>query len=253
MCLFNNKRAYIISGMSSNSGRFPVSKGGVYELSPYYVSYRMDNLVFDELSSSFKGLGANSNSIINLQDKGPVDTIPLPPVNNLESDLLYMGPGPNSSAWALLKKQQEEFYVMRNMNGNLSSPYKNPSLRCDTLDLDLKMLHAEKWASNRNNNIVYFVRGNIIYSCNLDANYQEKVQMELPVGERVSYMEQVKLNSSTKTFDHIVVATYDENNYKVYLFNVQAGNLQSNPEVLKGTGKVGDVVYVYNTTSSDMP
>lgn len=66
-------------------------------------------------------------------------------------------------------------------------------------------------------------------------------------------MEQVKLNSSTKTFDHIVVATYDENNYKVYLFNVQAGNLQSNPEVLKGTGKVGDVVYVYNTTSSDMP
>ena len=253
VCLFNNKRAYIISGMSSNSGRFPVSKGGVYELSPYYVSYRMDNLVFDELSSSFKGLGANSNSIINLQDKGPVDTIPLPPVNNLESDLLYMGPGPNSSAWALLKKQQEEFYVMRNMNGNLSSPYKNPSLRCDTLDLDLKMLHAEKWASNRNNNIVYFVRGNIIYSCNLDANYQEKVQMELPVGERVSYMEQVKLNSSTKTFDHIVVATYDENNYKVYLFNVQAGNLQSNPEVLKGTGKVGDVVYVYNTTSSDMP
>lgn len=253
VCLFNNKQAYIIGGMTSNSGRFPTPKEGVYELSPYKVVYIRDYPVFDELSSSFKGLGANSNAIINLQDKGPVDTIPLPPVNNLESDLLYMGPGPNSSVWALLKKKQEEFYVMRNMEGNLRSPYKNPSLRCDTLDLDLKMLRAEKWASSRNNNIVYFAQRNVIYSCNLDAKYREKVQVELPVGEAVSYMEQVKLDNIDKVFDHIIVATHDGTNYKVYLFNVQAGNLQPNPEILEGTGKVGDVVYVNNTTCSDMP
>ena len=41
----------------------------------------------------------------------------------------------------------------------------------------------------------------------------------------------------------LAVATFDGSRYKVYLYNIQAGNLQADPEILEGEGKVGALIY----------
>ena len=45
-----------------------------------------------------------SSSVVNFKEKGAVDSLTYPRVSNLDADLLYIGPGPSNSGWALLKK-----------------------------------------------------------------------------------------------------------------------------------------------------
>lgn len=89
----NNGKAHVIYGMSANSGRFGIADSEDYQLSPYRVYGYRNPLCFDEESSSFLAISGYDGSIEYFSDLGAVDTLVYPPVNNLEADLLYMGPG----------------------------------------------------------------------------------------------------------------------------------------------------------------
>ena len=69
-----------------------------------------------------------SSSVVNFKEKGAVDSLTYPRVSNLDADLLYIGPGPSNSGWALLKKRQTDTCLMYNLEvNNAYSPYNNPA------------------------------------------------------------------------------------------------------------------------------
>ena len=70
-----------------------------------------------------------SSSVVNFKEKGAVDSLTYPRVSNLDADLLYIGPGPSNSGWALLKKRQTDTCLMYNLEvNNAYSPYNNPAV-----------------------------------------------------------------------------------------------------------------------------
>lgn len=254
--LVNAGKLYTINGITANSGRFGMPKTGNYQLAPYHVyNYPRYPLLYDETSASFCTCNTTADALISFSDKGQVDSIPLPPVNNLDADLLFMGATSGKCAYALIKKRQQDMYCMMYINAQCASPYKNPVLNCDTLDNTLGILKADKWATNTVNHIIYFAQGNMLYSCNIDNSYREDPQFTFPVNETVTYMRHLTYNNFSDpdmSFDHLVVASYDGTNYKVYLFNLQAGNLQPNPMILEGQGKVGALVYIDGTGGTQL-
>ena len=63
-------------------------------------------------------------------------------------------------------------------------------------------------------------------------------------------MRHLKLNDTANpenNFSYLVVATCLNDKYKVYLYNIQAGNLQNSPQIMEGEGKVGGVIYINNS------
>ncbi len=247
----NAGKIYTIYNMMVNSGRFGEPKAGSYELSSFRVhNDMMGPLLYDKNTSSFCTADAYSNELFLFSDDGPIDSISLPSVNQMNADLLFMGPTSNNCAYALMKKKQEDMYLMLNLNANCTSPYKNPIQTCDTLDNNLGILNADKWATNLSNHIIYYAQGNSIYSCNIDGGYQERQQVMLPVDENITYMRHLVYNdydNMENSFDYIAVASYDGNDYKVYLYRLQAGNLQPDPQILEGKGKVGALIYIAGT------
>lgn len=131
---------------------------------------------------------------------------------------------------------------------NAYTPYNNPAKKCDTLidDGTKGLLQADFWASSQNNNIIYFSKEHEIRSCNIDANYVEKNQRTLPSGETVTYMRHLK--TSDGKVNKLAVATFDGSRYKVYLYDIQAGNLRNDPEILEGEGRVGAMIYINGMT-----
>ena len=254
-CLINNGRMHTITANSSNSGRFGIAKTGNYKLSPYMVNcYPGNPLVYDEISSSFCRVVSSNSELVNLSDEGSVDTISLPPVNNLDADLLFMGMGTSQKVWALMKKKNADMYVLQNLQGN-QRDFKNPTNSCDTIDSNLKICHANKWAPNLDNDIIYFNQGNVVYSCNINAQYQEKEQVAFSAGEEITYMRHLKYNDTANpenNFSYLVIATYSNGSYKVYLYNIQAGNLQNSPQIMEGEGKVGGVIYINNNPLAEL-
>lgn len=256
LCFINNGLAHSIYGMSGNSGRFGNPAAGDYKLAPFRTYNSLCGpLCYDEKSSSFVAVNTMNGSIETFKDNGPEAGKDYPPVNKLNADLMYMGPGPSATAWALLKKKQEETYLMYNFDlMAVYMPYNNPAKSSDVLDGGLKLLQADKWASSQDNNIIYFACGNKIYSCNIDGGYMEKEQATIPDGEitYMCYMKYSIYNNADASFNKLAVAVFDGKNYKVYLYDVFAGNLESDPQILEGEGKVGALIYINGTRKTEL-
>ena len=116
--LMNDGKAHYIYNMSSNSGRFGVALPGNYQLYPNWTYGFRQPLCFDKTSDSFVAINAMSSSVVNFKEKGAVDSLTYPRVSNLDADLLYIGPGPSNSGWALLKKRQTDTCLMYNLEVN---------------------------------------------------------------------------------------------------------------------------------------
>ena len=253
--MVNDGKMYGLSGFTSNSGRFGAPIIGDYKLSSFRIYDGLyDPLLYDENSCSFCTASASGNELQLFDDKGAVDSTPLPPVNNMDANLLFMGPTSNYQAYALMKKKKGDTYLMLKLSTACSSPYKNPIQSCDTLRYDLGIIQADLWASNTANHIIYYAQGNKIYSCNIDADYQETDDPTiLPAGEEITYMRHLTYTdykAPQNNFNYLAAASYDGNNYKVYLFKLHAGRLQANPTILEGKGKVGALIYINGNNST---
>lgn len=251
----NNGQVYTISTSVTNSGRFGEPKRGNYKLAPYrvFASY-YSPLFFDELSSSFctAASSTTNNTIQYFNDNNRE----LPSVNNMDADLLFMGPRGtfnNCNAWALMKKKHEDKYLMLKLNARCTTPYNTPLLSVDTIDSDLRIIKAEKWVTNLDDDFIYFIQDGVLYSCNINANYREDPQIEIPEGETVTWMRHLQIDTDAKAFNHLAIATYNGSEYKIYLYNLQAGNLKPNPDIIKGEGKVGAVMYFNPDDATPLP
>ena len=247
--LVNFNQLYSIYGMSSNSGRFGESMIGDYKLSKHFACNDFAGpIFFDEKSSSFCTATAAGSNIIYYKDNKTEC-----PSNQMDMDLLYMGSA-YKNHWAIGKNKTSGSYLLLKLNPMAAyAGYSDVIISCQEISKEKGIIQATHWAVNQNNNIIYFNKDNVIYSCNIDANLAEAEQFKVPEGEEVTYMRNLDYKNWSNhdaDFNLFVLATYDGEHYKVYLFDIQAGNLYGEPEILSGTGKVGALVYVDKNNST---
>lgn len=112
----------------------------------------------------------------------------------------------------------------------------------------LSLLKSEIRAQNQDNDIIYFVKDNQVYSCHLET-FEERIQStDLSAGETITYMEYAKFmqpyNDTSKWFDYLMVGTKSDKGYKLYFHPIQAGTLQSAVKVFEGEGEIKRAVYI---------
>lgn len=250
--LVNGGGLYSIYAMSSNTGKFGLPKLGDHRLSEHAIFVTGTGvtpvpLFFDEISSSFCTGNSFGDELVSLSNT-PIAGLakPVPSVNNMGADLLYLDRDKLGRIYALVKKGEHNL-MLRMLAYYVNRRTNNPVYQCDTLNADSPLLTADYRAMNRSNTIIYFSKGNTIYSCNMDNNYEVREQDIIPEGEEITWMEQVSFEYNylpNTRFNHLCVATYKAGKYKLYYYNLQAGNLVKNPEFVEGQGRVGAVRYV---------
>ena len=248
--LLNANKAYSIYGMVPGSGRFGEAKtGDNYSLSDYVAGHQFtDPIFFDENSSSFCTADSYGGNLIYFKDSQTDCSS-----NNMGIDLLFMQSGANKD-WAIARTKEKGKLQLLELNPKAAQrPYKDLITACTELKTSSLLGKADNWATNQSNNIIYHANGNKIYSCNIDADLSEQLEYTLSADEKVTYMRNLSFKNSkepSSNFNVLAVATVKGNQYKVYLFDIQAGSLVGEPEILVGEGEVGAIIYIDNTNSS---
>ncbi|MBR1463308.1 MAG: hypothetical protein IJ604_08055 [Prevotella sp.] len=221
--------------------QFIIKSLGDYRLSTFHhCSHATLPILFDEKTSSFCTVSRNSPNLDFFADGTPSS-------KNLNMDMIYLGGKSTTAtsqgdvALAVMKGKGTNDYQLFTLNGYPSSVSRNPVQQTSALNSNLQMLQAEHLALNQNNNIIYFEKNNKLYACNLDNQTENELDVVIPVGEEVTYMEFLKyspygLNDSW--FDYLVIATAKNGNYKVYLHPVSAAIVLPAEKTFEGKGRV---------------
>lgn len=236
--LLNDGKIYSIRTVGNSATSFfsdPLL--GTYKLSPNKaVSYYWQPLMYDETSSSFCTYSTIDNYIQFYKD------LPSFKLNYLDADLLFFNHRKmvNSPEWAfaLLKSKTSKEYYMYKFN-SLPGRKKPVVIQVDTLKEDKRMFHAERYAYTKSYNQVFFTSGNDIWSCDF-ADYSEKKQISVPQGESITLIETLvpEVAAGTVAPVYFVLATQIGDKYKLYIYNIQAGNIADLVSIYEGTGKV---------------
>lgn len=245
-----------ISRYSPYYRQFVIKHGGDYQLSSYRVASGWCNpMLFDEKSSSFCIADRGASELLYGKPEAS------PSHSNLNMDLIYMGGRTTSSSggengYAILKVKGEEKYKLAYIDATRTSSDLTASAanrHCIVLSMGdlpntLNLVKSDIIAQNQDNDIMYFVNNNQVYSCHLET-FDERLQsVEIPSGETITYMEYAKFmqpyNDTSKWFDYLMIGTQNNNGYKLYLHPIQAGAIQPAVKVFEGEGKVKRAIYI---------
>lgn len=259
MIIINDGKVHTMSMMSvggSKIGKVGAPKWGKYRITAKIGGETTQALLFDNDSSVFCTPVDVEDELLPIANKDST-------LHQLNSDLLYMGGEfivPKTVyAHAILKsKDTADTYVHLKMDiTRPSSGYNNTSLKTlyrDTLDAGLGLVQAQFRAveqSSGNNTVIYFPKDNHIWSYNR-GKLTEKEQAEQLVEGEVTYMQHLR-SPRNKTIDYLVVATYSEGNYKVYMFRIYANHLLPDPAIYEGKGRVVKAMYITPGNMSQTP
>lgn len=245
-----------ISRYTPHYKQFVIKHGGDYVLSPYRVASGWSNpMLFDESKSSFCIVDRAAPELVYGKPEAS------PSHSNLNMDLLYMGGRTTSTSggengYALLKVKGEDKYKLAYIDATRSSydlSSSSSAYHCIILEMKdlpntLSLLKSEIRAQNQDNDIIYFVKDNQVYSCHLET-FEERIQStDLSAGETITYMEYAKFmqpyNDTSKWFDYLMVGTKSDKGYKLYFHPIQAGTLQPAVKVFEGEGEIKRAVYI---------
>lgn len=256
MVIINDGKVHTLSMVSvggAKIGKVGSPKWGEYNITAKIGGEVTQALLFDKDSSVFCTPIDVEDELLHIENK---DTV----IHQLNSELLYMGGEfivPKTVyAHALLKSKniEDTYYHLKMDITRPSSGYNNKSLKtlyCDTLKPGLDMLNAKHWAveqSSGNNTIIYFPKDNYIWSYNR-GKLTDKEQAEQPIEGEVSFIQHLR-SPRNKDIDYLVVATYLDGNYKVYMFKIFANHLVADPIIHEGKGRVVKAMYVTPGTFS---
>lgn len=128
---------------------------------------------------------------------------------------------------------------------------------------DSKLASATAFAVNaRTTNLLYFISDNQLYTYNL-SNYTENptpvTLSGIGAGEAITYLSyqwQDYTNDVENNFVHLVVGTQNGDNYKLYMYDIEAGIPRTLVRSFGGKGKVKMCVYMspvlYNAMQNSM-
>lgn len=232
--------------------QFIIKSLGDYRLSPYrHCSHATLPILFDEKTSSFCSVSRNSPNLDFFADGTPSS-------KNLNMDMIYMGGKSTSAtsqgdvAFAVMKEKNANAYRLLTLNGFTSSVSSNPVQQSSALNNNLQMLQADFLALNQNNNIIYFVKDQKLYACNLDNQTESEQDIQLSNGEEVTYMEFLKYSPyrlNDYWFDYLAIATVKDGNYKLYLHPVSAAKVLPAEKTFEGKGRVKRACFMDQTSS----
>lgn len=116
---------------------------------------------------------------------------------------------------------------------------------------DSKMAKATHYATNvRTANLLYFVYNNQLYGYNLTDHTEAALPYRLEGmgdGETITYLSYQWLEASADTehnFTHLIVGTQKENIYKLYMYDIVAGEPRTLVRTITGEGKLKMTMYM---------
>lgn len=244
----NNGRIHSFSTIGSNKGRFPGfqlrdNQNSDYYASKYFLGNPLSNCyIFDETSSSFLQI-SGGNTVLNTVTDGQSTELS---ANRNNKTLLYLAQKNNGQPYVGYGLFQDK------TNSSLKTlSFITPSLTAftmtnETLQPTDKIYSATKYAlNNSDEDMIYFVVGNEIWSRNL-SNKFEQLQYTVPQGETITFLRHRHYSlEPAYSYNYIMVGSTSGGKYKVRMFTKTSGNLSSTPVfTLEGDGSVGDVIYI---------
>lgn len=254
--LVNDNRLHVI--LLAGNGRTgffgDAQLGNDVVISNYKTSSsRRTPLLFDEKSGSFFTTTYTSLSLISfLNEPWASSDADRSPVNNLNAELLYVGAKMDdyslTDAYALLKYKQEDKFGLLKLVARYTSPYRNPVESTRLLDNSLGVLSADFRAMAKDYDLMYFSKGNEVWAFDVETLREEKLNVVIPAGERITYMEYLRFTPSADKslwFNSVIIGTSRGGNYTLYRHDVIAGKLQPGVKIGAGTGEVKRACYLY--------
>lgn len=254
-----------ISKYSPYYRQFVIKHTGDYQLSPYRVASGWSNpMLFDDASSSFCIVDRGAPALVYGKENAS------PAHMNLNMDLVFMGgrtTGSNGgeNGYAILKEKGAEKYHLAYLDATKSSSdmnstnasYNQVISEINEMPEGLDVVNAQVRAMSQDNNFIYFVKDNKLFSCNLDTYEEREQTIDATAGETINYLEYAKFmqpwNDQTQWFAYLLVGTKVGDSYKLYLHPVQGGNTQPAEKVLEGKGEVKRAIYIANMSGTIYP
>lgn len=210
------------------------------------VGENYHSYLFDELNQRFLALDHNGTPHF-FDEKNADGSVNQHSPNAVPKDnrLLFFGINSNSG-FALFEKQQntQDRYLY---NLKVVSGYANPIEKVDTIDVP-KMKEATVFGNNVNTStVLYYGVGDELYLYEIGQKRESRLNLEGFDGGEITYISnRYWLNETDKgyTFDYLVVGTYKDGKYHIYMYNTVGGIPSGKPvQILEGVGKVVKVHY----------
>ena len=128
-------------------------------------------------------------------------------------------------------------------------PY-NPIKKITEIPAIFKLNEAKLCVTDElNSKIIYFVtEDNVLYTYDPALSSEEVLSPEGFDGGEITYLGNrywTQTNDNTHNFNYMVIATYKNNKYKVYMYETLGGKTYGKPKyVFEGDGKIVGVQYV---------
>lgn len=219
----NNNKIHYIQRFYENRGQFGFPAQGNYSLYPTIcLNGNQSSLVFDEISSSFKGVRFGNMTLSDLSEVPNVRSC-----NNMNCDVVFLKEQEayyflTKKGVAILKDKTTGEYYSAKLDLALTQQGKNPIIDFKTIPTDREILKATTFGNNHVNSVVYFSAGdNRVGSYNID-NQIEKTILTLPADEKISLVRHIFFtNYTTGNLSRFAVLTNKNDKWKLYTFEFE--------------------------------
>lgn len=174
--------------------------------------------------------------------------------NNIPCNLIFMGLNRINSVdkvYAIfVDDQHENQRYLYQLEMPSSTQYTNPVKEIVTLPVTSKLNSADLYATNRTDTrAIYMVNDNQLYFYDVDNQEESPMYPEgFPTDETITYLEHKywsQTNDAENNFNYLMIGTYKNGNYKVYMYEMLGGKPIGKPKrIIEGKGKVIDLQYV---------
>lgn len=262
---YNDGKLYAYSERDGQLGvsKFSFPKGGDYQLSPVFTkNATFSPLMFDLKHGKFCTTYKSLADIKALEDDGSSaiknDFSGFEP---LYFGFLSEGLWEGGKMYAVMQKKADNSRCIVYINSTNLVYYdpaflKNQITKVQNIDGASKFAKATCFGQNRKFELMYFAVADKLYAYDLQNNVEREVTREggqsvVPPGEQITMIKHIVFDYSDwqdpnikEQVEKLVVATATGTGYKLYLFDPQANNVKTNPQVYEGTGKPTQVFYM---------
>lgn len=222
-----------------------------------YIGRNKDNLLhYDRLNCRFITNISSATVLMPFKNTVKDGSTPAWIPNDLDADLLYMDTRSRIlykevEAYAVLQKRSEtKDRIVFSLDLSAMTTLFNPIKKGFLVPQGSGMYNATVFGVNMNYAALYYNNGNKLGLFDILTNTQKDIYT-FGSGEEITYITNfVYTGKQTPNLDKIVVATHNNGNYKLYLFDILEGTPTGIPTVYDGKGKVKEVIHTYTGSTN---
>lgn len=227
-----------------------------YRLTGYTAKDRSNLIHYDQLNCRFLTHASSATVLMPFKDEGKDGAIQQWVPNNLDADLLYMDTqsriyNSEKEAYAILKKRSgAKDILVFSLDFSAIASKSNPIKKGFAVPPNSGIYNATVFGNNMNYAALYYNNGNKLGMYDLLTNTQKDVYT-FDSNEEITFITNfVYSGTQIAPINKIVVTTYFNGNYKLYLFDILEGMPTGTPLIYEGKGRVKEVLHT-NVGSSN--